>query len=207
MRAWHICPKWQMAIGAAAKCGSTMLADLVYKNRAHRISVQGLSGIRSARQGRECWSTIPAYYRVVMIVRDPIIRFASLLANIKERKRSDTNFYKQFEGLSTLEAARLLEKVGTEHDIHVHPQSSVAPRGREFETVKLEWFDKWWGLEFPDAAQPERLNPSQNLPEIEYPEAWNIVNDLYKDDVEVWQNAWGLVEYNNALDAKASAGG
>lgn len=187
MRAWQICPKWSMALGAAAKCGSTMLARLVQANSARRLNVP------DARQGRECWSVVPNTYRKVFIVRHPVDRFFSLYSNVQQRPREATNFYKQLEDLNpTRFLDRLLElSPDLTYDFHFQPQA-LAAGALNLELVRLEAFEEWWQKRGPQGSiPPKKANESD--PE-EYAEAKIYLAarlaDLYRDDLAMWERAW-----------------
>jgi hypothetical protein len=183
MRAWHICPKWQMAIGAAAKCGSTALAKAIEANSAHRLPVL------DARHGRECWSVVPPSYRKVFIIRHPVDRFASLYANIQQRKRSDQNLYKQLEGLSPWDCFdRILENWNDlTYDFHFQPQSLCMGPPGGVELVRLENFEKWWAVNLPDARPPRKMNESSAV-ELDDRTADRVIN-RYREDLEFWRRA------------------
>jgi len=183
MKAWQICPKWQMAFGAAAKCGSTMLAKFVENNRARRLNVP------DARYGRECWSLIPRDYRAIMIVRHPVERFASLYANIQQRKREPMNFYKQLEGLSPWECLDTLIQLSPalDYDFHFQPQTSIVP-ARRTEFVRLEDFEGWVRRTLPHAFAPRSENRSESPVEIDSRTADRVLN-RYRADFEMWQQA------------------
>lgn len=192
MRAWQICPKWQMAIGAAAKCGSTMLADLVQANSARRLNVP------DARQGRECWSMVPKSYRKVFVVRHPVSRFLSLYANIAQRKREPMNFYKQLEGLSPWDCFDKLIQLSPDlmYDVHFQPQHVAAghqPEGAsEVEYVRLESFRDWWKEQMPDTIQPRAgLNASVpvDLRLLDDKTAARV-KKRYEFDLGLWEKAW-----------------
>jgi hypothetical protein len=184
MRAWHICPKWRMALGAAAKCGSTMLAKFVEANGAHRLPV------KDARYGRECWTRIPSSYRAVMVVRHPVDRFMSLYANVQERKRQDQNFYKQLEGLSPSAFLDKLVKVSPDlmADFHFQQQTTIEPPNRDVEHVRLEHFDRWVAQNLPYAVRPRPANESTGG----YPVSEELVQRViayYLDDFALWEKA------------------
>lgn len=185
MRAWQICPKWDMAFGAAAKCGSTMLARLVETNGARRLNVP------DARQGRECWSVVPKSYRSVFLVRDPVARFASLYANIQQRKREPMNFYKQFEGLSPWDCFDKLLQASPDlmYDVHFQPQYlSVGILRPEY--VRLEDFEAWWPLHGPAGAiGPKKANASAKTVAIDDKTA-ERVREQYKQDQSLWERSW-----------------
>lgn len=183
MRAWHICPKWEMAFGAAAKCGSTMLANWVAANGAHRLNVP------DARHGRECWSIIPEDYERVAIVRHPVDRFASLYANVQQRKRSDQNFYKQLEGKSPWDFFDRLLELSNDllYDFHFQPQALCL--GPHVDTaIRLESFAEWVNSCMPDVRRPKQVNESKPV-EIDDKTAARVLN-RYRDDLALWEGAW-----------------
>jgi hypothetical protein len=182
MRAWQICPTWSLALGAAAKCGSTMLAAFVGANKARRLNVP------DARYGREDWSVIPGSYRRLLIVRHPVERFASLYANIQQRKREPANFYKQLEGLSPWDCFDKLLTLSPDlsYDFHFQPQYLVAGP-REPELVRLEHFESWVAAELPSAFPPKRANESQPV-EIDEKTAARVCN-RYREDLNLWEKA------------------
>lgn len=195
MRAWHICPKYGTAFGAAAKCGSTMLADLIQRNVAHRLPVA------DARHGRECWSVIPQSYRRVMIVRDPVSRFESLLTNIRERKRDPNNYFSQFEGLDPAETLAAMLENGLDHDFHTQPQVRIKPPG-DVILVRLEAFADWWKASYPDEQQPKRLNESKSVGRLS-PFVADLVESAYAADMDLYLQA---VSAADAAEAASAAG-
>src|SRR3990167_398564 len=186
MRSWHIVPKWDVALGAAAKCGSTMLATLVQGH--HRIPVA------DARHGRECWSVIPAGMYRVAIVRNPVDRFASLYANIQQLKREPANFYKQLEGLSPWDCFDELIQLSPDltYEFHFQPQHLCLGPGEKIDRfVRLEHFTNLWANNAPAPARgatPLQINESMPV-EIDEKTEDRICN-RYREDLALWENAW-----------------
>ena len=186
MQCWHIIPSWSAALGAAAKCGSTMLAKLVQGR--HRLSVA------DARHGRECWSVIPREYLRVAIIRHPVDRFASLYANIQQRKREPANFYKQLEGLSPWDCFGKLIQLSPDltYEFHFQPQHLCLGPAEKIDCfVRLEHFNEWWANNAPEparAATPLRTNESLPV-EIDEKTEDRICN-RYREDLALWEQAW-----------------
>ena len=197
MRAWQICPTWSLALGAAAKCGSTMLAAFVTANVARRLNVP------DARYGREDWSMVPRSYRQIFIVRHPVDRFASLYANIQQRKREPANFYKQLEGLSPWDCFDKLLTLSPDlnYDFHFQPQHfAVGALKPEF--VRLEDFDRWVARELPNVIQPKRTNESRPV-EIDERTAARVAN-RYRQDLALWENAAWVSSADSSIQALTS---
>lgn len=199
MRAWHVCHEWKLALGASAKCGSTMLADLVQRSSA--------TPARDARYHRRDFTGVPSRYDLVYIVRHPVARFLSLYRNIQERPRDPLNFYKQLEGLEPLPCfERLLElSPDLTYDFHFQPQTlALGPLSgsQQLTIVRLEAFADWWRREGPKgAAQPKWLNKS-----VRDVASWpnglaEAVKAKYQDDYRLWEGAWDL---SHAFSARAT---
>lgn len=189
MRAWHIMPKFGVALGAAAKCGSTMLAKMVQGN--HRLPVA------DARHGRECWSLIPLGCYRVAIVRDPVSRFGSLYANIQQRKRSDQNFYKQLEGLSPWDCFDKLIKLSPDltYDFHFQPQHlCLGPEGKIDRFVRLEHFTEWWKNNAPTEllrSWGDKIGKyNESKPVAVDEKTADRVRNRYREDQALWEKAW-----------------
>jgi hypothetical protein len=159
-----------------------MLAAFVGANKARRLNVP------DARYGREDWSMVPRSYRQVFIVRHPVDRFASLYANIQQRKREPANFYKQLEGLDPWSCFdQLLElSPDLDYDFHFQPQH-YAVGVLEPEYVRLEDFERWVARELPAAIKPERLNESRPV-DIDEDTAARVAH-RYQQDLTLWENA------------------
>jgi hypothetical protein len=178
MRCWHLCPDRGIALGAAAKCGSTALTKLVKANEPNATGV---------RMG---WSDVPQGFETVAVVRHPIDRFASLYANIQERPRSRWNFYAQFEGLSPWYCFDKLLEVDNSltYDFHFQAQSlCLGPRLDV--VVRLEHFAGWWIGRYPDSVAPEQLNMTRNRVELDDRTQDRVMN-RYRDDLALWERAY-----------------
>lgn len=184
MKAWHICPKWDLALGAGAKAGSTMLAKFVQANKVARLP------LADQRYGRECWSMIGPTMRRVAIVRHPVDRFASLYANIQQRPREPMNFYKQLEGLSPWDCFDKLIQLSPDltYDFHFQPQTLQLGPKIDL-AVRLEDFSVWVAQALPSTVvQPTRENTSTPV-EIDDRTAARVKN-RYRDDLRLWEKAW-----------------
>lgn len=189
MRGWLISPKWNLAIGAAAKCGSTSLAQLFRRNSALRLNVP------DARHGRECWSVVPKSYRRVGVIRHPVPRFLSLWHNVQERKRGGANnFYNQFVGKSPEELLDGIEKAGLDYEFHFQPQYRIGFEELEAEMVRLVDLNAWWELNRPAGATGM---PVENTSVGHVPDADTLADPiadrvcaLYERDLRLWESAW-----------------
>lgn len=181
MKVWYICPKWQLALGAGAKCGSTMLAKFVQANKAARMPTA------DPRHGRECWSMIGPSMPRIAIVRHPVDRFASLVANIQQRAREHGNFYKQFEGMTPADMLDRMLEVGLEYEFHMQPQ--VLQLGPKIDqAVDLVHFKAWCEQHLPQHVAPTVENASDPV-DIDARTAERVC-EAYAADFALWERAW-----------------
>lgn len=193
MKAWHICPKWGIALGAAAKCGSTMLAKFVQDNRAGRLQLP------DARHARECWSMIGNSMRRVAIVRHPVKRFASLVANIQQRAREHGNFYKQFEGMTPADMLDRMLEVGLEYEFHMQPQVlQLGPKVDQ--AVNIESFADWCAQNLPYPVVPPGVENASTPVEIDARTAERVCV-AYASDLRLWENAWASSTFSASAGA------
>jgi len=178
MRAWHLIPEKQMAIGAAAKCGSTSLRKVIQGSEELGCSID---------QERVPETAIPKGYTRIGIVRHPVARYYSLWNNVQERPRSRQNYYAQFEGKDPEEMLDGILRVGLDHDVHTQPQYLI---GLEKATalVRLENLGAWWekvmGTEFP------HRNASKGLAMYNSQDSLSKrVLGVYPTDYTFWEEA------------------
>ena len=177
-----------MALGAAAKCGSTTLAHLVVENNA------GVLVLHDARYNRKCWSLVPKGYRQIGVVRHPVARFWSLYENVQSRKRSASNFYAQFEGKSPLQ---LLDAISADldYDFHFQPQGRIGLNRPCVELVRLEALNEWWDKNRPEGATGmPAANQGGGLAPADHDTTAVVaplVCELYADDYALWERAYG----------------
>jgi hypothetical protein len=177
MRAWHACPRWNIALGAAAKCGSTTLARLVADN-----DICKAADPRLVRVGR---SDVPKGLETVAVIRHPVDRFASLYANIQQRHRSRNNYYAQFEGLGPSAVLDRIIECGIENEFHTQRQCLAL--GEYATGVRLEAFGRWFAARFPDAVPPQHLNESRQV-DIDDRTAERVLS-WYARDFKLWEAA------------------
>jgi hypothetical protein len=189
MRGWLISPKWELAMGAAAKCGSTSLAQLFKANAALRLNVP------DARHGREDWSMVPRSYRIVGVVRHPVPRFLSLWHNVQERKRGGANnFYNQFVGHGPEALLEGIQKAGLEYEFHFQPQYLIGHEQLGAELVRLMNLNDWWVQNAPAGAtgmpvENKSIGHSPDADTLAHPLAPAICQ-LYARDLDLWERAW-----------------
>ena len=184
MRAWTVCPKWRMALGAAAKCGSTTISQLTIADRK-------FPGKRE-RNGREDWTAVPTRgYRVVGIVRHPVARFWSLFGNIQARFRGAHNLYKQLEGRDPHYVLDTFER-DLDYDFHYQPQYRIGLLDSpKTELVRLESLDIWWSVNRPEGAPAmPRANRGEGglAPADDY--LATRIGELYAADLALWERAY-----------------
>ena len=179
MRAWHLIPDRKLAIGASAKCGSTAL----------KTELTGDTQLGCVLDGhRVDFSGIPVGYHKVGIVRHPVARQRSLYANIQERERTPTNFYKQFEGKSQWDVFDGIIQAGLGYDVHFHPQWWIGLKNAD-ELVPLEDLSNWWEETF-GYMLPVKNDSKGHYPED--PETDARVLSRYQTDLRLWERANGI---------------
>ena len=185
MRGWQDCQVWKIAIGCAAKCGTTSLARMAFESRARRIIPIGWSGMR---QQRIDFSLIPKGYYKIGVVRHPLDRFYSLVMNIRERTRGKNNFYKQCEGLDVAGIWEIISK-DLDYDYHFQPQYRVGIDKADV-LVKLDHLNEWWDSNKPKGARDMPIENSSSGKGVEpQKEVMASVLKAYETDLKLWERA------------------
>lgn len=187
MRCWLPTKSWGLALGAAAKCGSTSLREAVLDNGQNHLAYG-----KPAQNHRTDFSEIRKHFRTIGVVRHPVERFYSLYSNVQERfeGRSDQNFYKQFEGERPGE---LFEAIlaDPDKDFHFQPQHRIG-LGDADEVIRLEDLSTWWSYVLPDAKPIKDLNSSEytwRSPASRDTRLEAEICELYSTDLILWEGA------------------
>lgn len=184
MRGWQDCATWHIALGCAAKCGTNTLAKLAQINGVRKAS----HGWSDMRQQRIDYSLIPKGYNVIGVVRHPTDRFYSLVQNIRERTRSESNFYRGLEGLNVSDIWRAISK-DLDHDYHFQPQYRIGLEKADV-LVKLEHLSEWWNNNRPEGATDMPFeNRSRGTTIEEYEWVDTRLRKAYCTDFDLWESA------------------
>jgi hypothetical protein len=179
-RSWFLFPAYDLAIGAANKCGTQSL-------RVLQVDTIGF-------ERREDFSLVPKSYKRVGIIRHPVARFLSLYGNIQERKffRKENNFYRQFEGVSPEETLERLVAEGMDHDFHYQEQYKIGWLDNpQTILVRLHAISEWWAENRPAVTRPfphKNANNSAYRPSDALRER---IESVYKHDLALWNKAYG----------------
>ena len=182
LRAWNLIPPHNLALGAAAKAGTTSLT---------KLTASFLGGdYREWRKERKFFGQIPKEMNKIGVIRHPVSRFYSLYANTQERPRSPNNLYAAVERRGPEALFELIVDKGVYYDVHFHPQHSVGLV--EVDTlVRLESLEDWWEKNkqegFPPLPVSNRSSYKGLLPLPS--QLVTSISKLYERDMLLWEAA------------------
>ncbi len=167
---WWYCPRWNIILGCAPKCGSTSLFKVL---RDNNISVWNPEGHN--------WN---AY--AVWIVREPVSRFTSLW---KDKCRDGDPLWDDGQDyvLLDMNPEQLMDfiETGPMKDSHWATQTSLCGRSVN-EIVPLDKFTAWWN----DRGFPEMSTQNESEGDILLStELITRILDHYSKDVALYNAA------------------